>query len=425
MIKKFKTRLENKQSIEKKRKVYSKKVRSNKKVIKTKINKKTIGGALIDEEKDMKELKKLLFKMYPKDGEHLSSKTIEELQLKNVNDLMYLTRESIDDFIKNKLNKEDENYQSQIRECLLFLSKKLKKELSMLKKRLEKKFSEYISNKIIDELGLRNVNDLINAKKNEIESYEEEIGITGITDLLLLRKELKKRQGLLKARLKKMFSGNISIIIRELKLTDIYGLSKLKRDDMIYLYKRLNHTDEIKRKIFKLPEMLSDNYQMLMNELLRHSSFSRDEMKMIIRELMLFEISDLAFVSIKEIDNLSLTDEKKKGVYSFHIEEFNKFMLKKMFNDTTTKIEAKNNIINYITLKLPDIYQLMKADDSKIKAIDLGNLTVSIQKKLKDLQVSLLQDSLLPDSRIKTNRIKSNSRSNSSSNSRSNSSSSS
>ena len=98
-----------------------------------------------------------------------------------------------------------------------------------------------------------------------------------------------------------------------------------------------------------------------------------------------------------------------------------------MFNDTTTKIEAKKSVINYITLKLPDIYQLMEADDSKIEAIDFCNsescnsetrkLTVSIQKKLKELRVSLLQDSLLPDSRIKTNRIKSNSRSNSRSNS--------
>ena len=185
MNKNFKTILKNKQpiKIERKRKVYNKKViviaktktkRNNKKIVKAKINKKTVGGVIIDEEKDMKDLQDLLSKIYPEDSKHISSSTIHELELKNVDDLMNTTRESILRYVEDKLGIEDADYKIRIRDSLLYLSKKLKIELSMLKKKLNKKFSEDISNKIIVGLGLRNVNDLINSTENEIKSYKDE-----------------------------------------------------------------------------------------------------------------------------------------------------------------------------------------------------------------------------------------------------------
>ena len=424
MNKNFKTILKNKQpiKIERKRKGYSKKViviertkikHSNKKIVKAKTNKKTVGGIVRDEEKDMKDLQDLLSKIYPEGSKHISSSTIHELELKNVDDLMNTTRESIFEYVENKLGIEDADYKIRIRDSLLYLSKKLKIELSMLKKKLNKQFSEDISNKIIVELGLRNVNDLINSTENEIKSYKDEAVTTGFSEieiesLLLLRKELKKRQGLLKAKLKELFSGNISTIIHELKPTDVYDLSKLTSDDMYYFIKRLNHTSEIKNIIFNLPGKLMDNRLMLLNLMLRF--FSSEETKMIIIELMLFEISDLAYSSIKKINKLSLTDEKKRKVLDLHFQEFKKFMLNKIFNDTTTNIEAKKIIINKIIFKLQDVYELMVASDSKIDEIELGDLTKGIRKILKNLR----------DSLNKTKKIKSNS-SNSNSNSNSNS----
>ena len=415
MNKNFKTILKNKQTIkiERKRKGYSKKViviertkikHSNKKIVKAKTNKKTVGGIVRDEEKDMKDLQDLLSKIYPEGSKHISSSTIHELELKNVDDLMNTTRESIFEYVENKLGIEDADYKIRIRDSLLYLSKKLKIELSMLKKKLNKQFSEDISNKIIVELGLRNVNDLINSTEAGTTGFSE----IEIESLLLLRKELKKRQGLLKAKLKELFSGNISTIIHELKPTDVYDLSKLTSDDMYYFIKRLNHTSEIKNIIFNLPGKLMDNRLMLLNLMLRF--FSSEETKMIIIELMLFEISDLAYSSIKKINKLSLTDEKKRKVLDLHFQEFKKFMLNKIFKDTTTNIEAKKIIINKIIFKLQDVYELMVASDSKIDEIELGDLTKGIRKILKNLR----------DSLNKTKKIKSNS-SNSNSNSNSNS----
>ena len=147
---------------------------------------------------------------------------------------------------------------------------------------------------------------------------------------------------------------------------------------------------------------------MLLNLMLRF--FSSEETKMIIIELMLFEISDLAYSSIKKINKLSLTDEKKRKVLDLHFQEFKKFMLNKIFKDTTTNIEAKKIIINKIIFKLQDVYELMVASDSKIDEIELGDLTKGIRKILKNLR----------DSLNKTKKIKSNS-SNSNSNSNSNS----
>ena len=405
MNKNFKTILKNKQpiQIERKRKGYSKKViviertkikHSNKKIVKAKTNKKTVGGIVRDEEKDMKDLQDLLSKIYPEGSKHISSSTIHELELKNVDDLMNTTRESILRYVEDKLGIEDAYYKIRIKNCLLYLSKKLKTELTMLKKKLNKQFSEDISNKIIVELGLRNVNDLINATENDIKSYKMEDGTEtiGFSDfeielLLLLRKELKKRQVLLKAKLKEMFSGNISIIIQELKLTDVYDLSNLTDDDMDNIIGRLNHTDEIRSKIYLLPKMLIDNRQILLNLMLRF--FSREEAKMIIIELMLFEISDLAHSSVKVIEKLSLTDEKKNILLDLQLQEFKKFMLNKIFKDTTTNIAKKKDIINKIIEKLRDIYELMVADDRKIDEIELGDLTKGIQNMLKNLRDSL------------------------------------
>ncbi len=269
--------------------------------------------------------------MYPEGGKHISLSTIRVLELKNVDDLMNTTRERILDYYNNKFDKEDALYEVRIRDCLLYLSKRLKTELSMLKERLNKKFLEDTSNKIIDELGLRNVNDLINATKNDIKSHKiddetETIGFFDfeIKSLLLLRKELKKRQGLLKAKLKEMFSGNISIIIKELKLIDVSDLRKQTDDDMLNIIRRLNHSDEIKGDILVLPRMLMNNYGDLLTLMLRY--FSTEETKMIIIELMLFKISDLAYSSIKVIEKLSLTDEKKKILFNLQLEEFKKFI---------------------------------------------------------------------------------------------------
>ena len=117
--------------------------------------------------------------------------------------------------------------------------------------------------------------------------------------------------------------------------------------------------------------------------------FSREEAKMIIIELMLFEISDLAHSSVKVIEKLSLTDEKKNILLDLQLQEFKKFMLNKIFKDTTTNIAKKKDIINKIIEKLRDIYELMVADDRKIDEIELGDLTKGIQNMLKNLRDSL------------------------------------
>ena len=375
----------------------------NKKVVNTKKQKRKVGGVVVgvNKEKDLEDLKNLLYKVYPEKGKHISLKTIEKLDLKNINDLMSLDIDKIDEYVET-FDIEDSYYKYRIKDILIYLSRKLNAELTNLKNKLNKKFTEDITNKIITNLGISDVNDLINSQEAHIRWWQAEEGTTSetyftknqIDSLILLQEELKNRQTMLKARLTIMFSSKtISIhIISFLKLTNVYELSGLNMDDMIKLttieLNNRTHPD-IKARIHHLPEDTKKG-TIELQDILR---FFSGNIKKIIRELALFNISDLMYATVIDIDNLNLNIEEKKLLLKLRLDEFKKFLFKKMFKDETNKVE-KYKIINKIISKLGDVYELMDASDDLIMEIDPSPLSKKLNDeliKLRDNQAKLLK----------------------------------
>jgi hypothetical protein len=376
----------------------------NKKVVNTKTNKRKVGGVVvgIDVEKELEDLKKLLFKIYPENAKHISLKTIKKLNLNNINDLMSLTPEQISKYIED-FDIEDmpyQPYQESIKNILIYLSRKLNAELSNLKDKLNEKFPVNITNKIIDNLGISNVNDLIYARQNDIRSFQME-GSTESTIrftkaqidlLLLLQKELQNRQTKLKAKLAEMFSKKVSNrIINELKLTDVYDLCNKKDEDMIYIINELKDINdaEMKIRIFGLPRKLLNEQRILIDELGR---FFEIIIKKIIRELMLFDISDLMYATVIDIENLNqsipeITERNKEKLLELRSLEFKKYLRRKLFKDDGSNITEKDFYIDKIILKISDVYALMNASNDKIDELHLGNLknAKNILKKLRDI----------------------------------------
>jgi len=370
----------------------------NKKVVNTKTNKRKVGGVVvgIDVEKELEDLKKLLFKIYPENAKHVSLKTIKKLNLNNINDLMSLTPEQISKYIED-FDIEDMPYQESIKNILIYLSRKLNAELSNLKDKLNEKFPVNITNKIIDNLGISNVNDLIYARQNDIRSFQME-GSTASTIrftkaqidlLLLLQKELQNRQTKLKAKLAEMFSKKVSNrIINELKLTDVYDLCNKKDEDMIYIINELKDINdaEMKIRIFGLPRKLLNEQRILIDEL---GGFFEIIIKKIIRELMLFDISDLMYATVIDIENLNLsipeiTERNKEKLLELRSLEFKKYLRRKLFKDDGSNITENDFYIDKIILKISDVYALMNASNEKIDELHLGNL-----KKAKDILKNL------------------------------------
>jgi len=373
----------------------------NKKVVNTKTNKRKVGGVVvgIDVEKELEDLKKLLFKIYPENAKHVSLKTIKKLNLNNINDLMSLTPEQISKYIED-FDIEDmpyQPYQESIKNILIYLSRKLNAELSNLKDKLNEKFPVNITNKIIDNLGISNVNDLIYARQNDIRSFQME-GSTASTIrftkaqidlLLLLQKELQNRQTKLKAKLAEMFSKKVSNrIINELKLTDVYDLCNKKDEDMIYIINELKDINdaEMKIRIFGLPRKLLNEQRILIDEL---GGFFEIIIKKIIRELMLFDISDLMYATVIDIENLNLsipeiTERNKEKLLELRSLEFKKYLRRKLFKDDGSNITENDFYIDKIILKISDVYALMNASNEKIDELHLGNL-----KKAKDILKNL------------------------------------
>ena len=375
----------------------------NKKVVNTKKQKRKVGGVVVgvNKEKDLEDLKNLLYKVYPEKGKHISLKTIEKLDLKNINDLMSLDTDKIDEYVET-FDIEDSYYKYRIKDILIYLSRKLNAELTNLKNKLNKKFTEDITNKIITNLGISDVNDLINSQEAHIRWWQAEEGTTSetyftknqIDSLILLQEELKNRQTMLKARLTIMFSSKTisNQIIRFLKLTNVYELSGLNMDDMIKLttieLNNRTHPD-IKARIHHLPEDTKKG-TIELQDILRIFS---GNIKKIIRELVLFNISDLVYATVIDIDNLNLNIEEKKLLLKLRLDEFKKFLFKKMFKDETNKVE-KYKIINKIISKLGDVYELMDASDDLIMEIDPSPLSKKLNDeliKLRDNQAKLLK----------------------------------
>ena len=375
----------------------------NKKVVNTKKQKRKVGGVVVgvNKEKDLEDLKNLLYKVYPEKGKHISLKTIEKLDLKNINDLMSLDTDKIDEYVET-FDIEDSYYKYRIKDILIYLSRKLNAELTNLKNKLNKKFTEDITNKIITNLGISDVNDLINSQEAHIRWWQAEEGTTSetyftknqIDSLILLQEELKNRQTMLKARLTIMFSSKTisNQIIRFLKLTNVYELSGLNMDDMIKLttieLNNRTHPD-IKARIHHLPEDTKKG-TIELQDILRIFS---GNIKKIIRELVLFNISDLMYATVIDIDNLNLNIEEKKLLLKLRLDEFKKFLFKKMFKDETNKVE-KYKIINKIISKLGDVYELMDASDDLIMEIDPSPLSKKLNDeliKLRDNQAKLLK----------------------------------
>lgn len=375
----------------------------NKKVVNTKKQKRKVGGVVVgvNKEKDLEDLKNLLYKVYPEKGKHISLKTIEKLDLKNINDLMSLDTDKIDEYVET-FDIEDSYYKYRIKDILIYLSRKLNAELTNLKNKLNKKFTEDITNKIITNLGISDVNDLINSQEAHIRWWQAEEGTTSetyftknqIDSLILLQEELKNRQTMLKARLTIMFSSKTisNQIIRFLKLTNVYELSGLNMDDMIKLttieLNNRTHPD-IKARIHHLPEDTKKG-TIELQDILRIFS---GNIKKIIRELALFNISDLMYATVIDIDNLNLNIEEKKLLLKLRLDEFKKFLFKKMFKDETNKVE-KYKIINKIISKLGDVYELMDASDDLIMEIDPSPLSKKLNDeliKLRDNQAKLLK----------------------------------
>jgi hypothetical protein len=315
---------------------------------------------------------------------------------------MSLTPEQISKYIED-FDIEDmpyQPYQESIKNILIYLSRKLNAELSNLKDKLNEKFPVNITNKIIDNLGISNVNDLIYARQNDIRSFQME-GSTESTIrftkaqidlLLLLQKELQNRQTKLKAKLAEMFSKKVSNrIINELKLTDVYDLCNKKDEDMIYIINELKDINdaEMKIRIFGLPRKLLNEQRILIDELGR---FFEIIIKKIIRELMLFDISDLMYATVIDIENLNqsipeITERNKEKLLELRSLEFKKYLRRKLFKDDGSNITEKDFYIDKIILKISDVYALMNASNDKIDELHLGNLknAKNILKKLRDI----------------------------------------
>ena len=395
--------------------------RINKKVVNTKKQKRKVGGVVvgINPDKDLEDLKKLLENEYPVNAKHLAIKAILKLNLTNINDLM---RETIEADILTYVSTigiedtEDEPYQEEIKTVLLYLSKKLKNELENLKDKLNEKFTPDITNKIINNLGISDVNDLIHSLQSSIKNWQaegtaNELFFTKyftkeqIDELISLKKKLINRQNKLNAKFTKMFSKNISnCIIRELKLTDVYDFCNMTEYDIIYfVMKQGSINPDMKLTIRRLHSEMPGKMRLLEYEFRRFSDFDK---KKIIRNLMLFNISDLMYATVEDIGYLNLTPKGKEYLLKLRLDEFKKFLFTKIFKDGT-KREEKDKIINKIISTLGDVYKLMDARDDLIMEIDPSPLP----KKLND-ELIKLRDKLKQEPWLKPN--SSNSSSNSS-----------
>lgn len=388
--------------------------RINKKVVNTKKQKRKVGGVVvgINPDKDLEDLKKLLENEYPVNAKHLAIKAILKLNLTNINDLM---RETIEADILTYVSTigiedtEDEPYQEEIKTVLLYLSKKLKNELQNLKDKLNEKFTPDIINKIINNLGISDVNDLIHSLQSSIKKWQaegaaNEIYFTKnqIDELISLKKKLINRQNKLNAKFTKMFSKNISnCIIRELKLTDVYDFCNMTEDDILYfVMKQGSINPDMKLAIRMLHSEMPGKMRLLDNQFGRFSDFDK---KKIIRNLMLFNISDLMYATVEDIEYLKLTPNGKEYLLKLRLDEFKKFLFKKIFKDETKRVE-KDKIIDKIISTLGDVYKLMDASDDLIMKIDPSPLP----KKLND-ELIKLRDKLKQEPWLKPNSSNSNS----------------
>ena len=390
--------------------------RINKKVVNTKKQKRKVGGVVvgINPDKDLEDLKKLLENEYPVNAKHLAIKAILKLNLTNINDLM---RETIEADILTYVSTigiedtEDEPYQEEIKTVLLYLSKKLKNELQNLKDKLneKEKFTPDIINKIINNLGISDVNDLIHSLQSSIKKWQAEGAVNEkyftknqIDELISLKKKLINRQNKLNAKFTKMFSKNISnCIIRELKLTDVYDFCNMTEYDIIYfVMKQGSINPDMKLAIRMLHSEMPGKMRLLDNQFGRFSDFDK---KKIIRNLMLFNISDLMYATVEDIEYLKLTPNGKEYLLKLRLDEFKKFLFKKIFKDETKRVE-KDKIIDKIISTLGDVYKLMDASDDLIMKIDPSPLP----KKLND-ELIKLRDKLKQEPWLKPNSSNSNS----------------
>ena len=388
--------------------------RINKKVVNTKKQKRKVGGVVvgINPDKDLEDLKKLLENEYPVNAKHLAIKAILKLNLTNINDLM---RETIEADILTYVSTigiedtEDEPYQEEIKTVLLYLSKKLKNELENLKDKLNEKFTPDITNKIINNLGISDVNDLIHSLQSSIKNWQaegtaDEIYFTKeqIDELISLKKKLINRQNKLNAKFTKMFSKNISnCIIRELKLTDVYDFCNMTEYDIIYfVMKQGSINPDMKLTIRRLHSEMPGKMRLLDN---KFGIFSDFDKKKIIRNLMLFNISDLMYATVEDIGYLNLTTRGKEYLLKLRLDEFKNFLFTKIFKDETKRVE-KDKIIDKIISTLGDVYKLMDARDDLIMEIDPSPLP----KKLND-ELIKLRDKLKQEPWLKPNSSNSNS----------------
>jgi len=387
----------------------------NKKVVNTKTKKRKIGGVVvgIDEDKDLKNLKKLLKNLYPDNfTKYHVDKTITKLELKNVDDLRVVETNKIDEYVKTIEYEPDREL---IKIALENLTEKLKDELQYLKNRLNEEFQENITDKIIKNLRIRDINDLINARKSDIlglqgtstTSFTEE----QINKLLIFKKKLKNRQKKLNAKLTKMFSKDISkCLIHVLAINDVYDLYNVKSIYLLYfvIYQK-DFNPEMNKKIFNFHEKMQ-GWRGSMRVLKEELGIFPVHYKEIIRELMLFNISDLVYAKVRDIENLNfLTEDEKNNLLELRKEEFKKFLLENLhFKGELTTRKKKKLILNII-VSIEDVYQLMESDYydkiDKIKEID------EPLSKNADVRRALivLKNSLNPDPRLKTNSTSSNS----------------
>jgi hypothetical protein len=146
---------------------------------------------------------------------------------------------------------------------------------------------------------------------------------------------------------------------------------------------------EMKIRIFGLPRKLSNEQRILIDELGR---FFEMIIKKIIRELMLFDISDLMYATVIDIENLNLsipeiTERDKEKLLELRSLEFKKYLRRKLFKDYRSNITEKDFYIDKIILKISDVYALMNASNEKIDELHLGNLknAKDILKNLRDI----------------------------------------
>jgi hypothetical protein len=391
----------------------------NKKVVNTKTKKRKVGGVVvgIDEDKDLKNLKKLLKNLYPDNfTKYHVDKTITELKLKNVDDLREVATNKIDEYVETIEYEPDRGL---IKTALENLTEKLKDELQYLKNRLNEEFQENITDKIIKNLRIRDINDLINARKSDIlglqgtstTSFTEE----QIDKLLIFKKKLKNRQKKLNAKLTKMFSKDISkCLIHVLAINDVYDLYNVKLTYLLYfvIYQK-GFNVEMNNKILNFHlkmQGLRGSMMVLNRELMRELRISPVHCEEIIRELMLFNISDLIYAKVIDIENLNfLTEDQKNNLLKLRNVEFNKFLLENLHFKGDLRLEEKEKIILNISVSIEDVYQLMKPDYydkiNKIKEIDEPlSKNAGVRRAL-----TVLKNSLNPDPLLKTNSTSSNS----------------